>query len=434
MDASRPGPNAGFREYVSTCIYVNPYGGDIVPEGLEPSQKHCVPHAELASLRTRMLAARCLSNPLCSLATMVGGYLSGIPLNSRNLGRARFNFFKEQVRLEQCGENSVLLTAFYSLRLGRQNGNNAVINTDTMTIRDLLNKVNDFDTGSFSTYYRTDTVLSFEELDRLFFDIEDHREKVQSAVQQDMYRLFNSRNVDQFFGSLERILRTAMPYTEFYQREITHRPELLSTDTETIDTVCVLDGSLCSGIIRNFSSLEEADSATIDPEKIERMKIRTEEEPLDWNLPVSNQAPLQLENGISLQRLSVDVRADGSGSKLSDYLVDSMICIPAPIQIIGLGTHGATITVDKGTYMPFATDCPPDLYPGFTLYVAHKQWAMNSMSDVRVRMVINKYSSVTHSVTDDDNGLTPHIAVRPLEFIQSEPATMTSANREKRDI
>ena len=402
-----------------------------------------VPAAETTSMRTRLLAAKCLSAPACSLASMVLGSII-VPTSAKTgrNGLARFYFFKELARVERCGENSVLLTAIYSLRLGSLSDRGRINHEDS--ISRVLSKVDEIDDLAYSTHYRTDTILSFEELKVML----DQKVWNTGAINRSLdtmrggselgYWLTNGsrrpHHVTELIGSVAHVLRRTFGSYQGLVGEIMHRPELLRTDTETIEIVGVLDGGFCSGIIRNFSSLEEADNAPIDTEKLKRKQIRTEEEPLDWNFPLGHQDPIRINDDITLVRLSVDVTGHGSGNRLSDYLVDGVIVVPVPIQLSGTGE--SKITIGKGTYMPMINY---NIYNELLStnsghYYVHAIWAMRVTKTIRVNLVVNKYSSVAHSVTDDSNGATPQIAVRPLEFVQSEPATLTSSNREKRQI
>jgi hypothetical protein len=189
------------------------------------------------------------------------------------------------------------------------------------------------------------------------------------------------------------------------------------------------------GIIRNFSSLEEAIDAPIDIEKMKQKIIRNEEEPLEWIPPKDiRYHPIRINDQLNLQRLRIDVEGVAAGTNLSDYLVDAIICLPTRIRVIG--PEGDRIVLDGGAYMPFRhfpTTLPS--YPNSdTLYLDHKIWVKEATSGIGVIQIVEKYSSVAHSVTDDSNGATPQITVRPLEFVQSEPDTLTSSNRGKRKI
>jgi hypothetical protein len=393
-----------------------------------------VPASELSSLKTRLLAAYGLGSPLSLFASVVTGD-ARMPTQKYPNGRQiAYYFFKERVQLVPCGENSAMLTAIYSLRLGEHYDNNLLDAEDRLD--QLKDKVTSIDTtGEFSTHYRTDTILSFDELEaltswRMAYTLRLYHKPPPGQIWQRDETTYRIREWSRCLSMSN--MGNALPN---HRVRIMHRPELLRTDTETIDTIGILEVDPMFGIVRNFSSLEEAIDAPIDIEKMKQKIIRTEEEPLEWILPKDPRyTPVRINDELNLQRLRIDVEGARSGTKLSDYMVDAIICLPTRIRLIG--PLGDRIVIDRGAYMPYLHGLDSiSSYPNSdTHYLAHQIWVKEATSGIGVAQVVDKYSSVAHSVTDDSNGATPQIAARPLEFVQSEPDTLTSSNRGKRKI
>ena len=393
-----------------------------------------VPASELSSLKTRLLAADGLGSPLSTLASVVTGD-AVMPTQKYPNGRQiAYYFFKERVQLVPCGENSAMLTAIYSLRIGEHYDNNLLDAEGRLD--QLKDKVTSVDTiGEFSTHYRTDTILSFDELEaltswRMAYTLPLYNKPPPGLIWQRDETTYRIREWSRCLSMNNMGLHCQNNIVR-----IMHRPELLRTDTETIDTFGILEGCRVFGIIRNFSSLEEATDAPIDIEKMKQKIIRTEEEPLEWTPPKDlRYPPIRINDQLKLQRLRIDVEGVAAGTNLSDYMVDATICLPARIRVIG--PSGDRIVIDRGAYMPFRHLRPSmPLYPDSdTPYLDHRKWVKEATSEIGVTQVVDKYSSVAHSATDDSNGATPQIAVRPLEFVQSEPDTLTSSNRGKRKI
>ena len=393
-----------------------------------------VPASELASLKARLLAAYSLGSPLSLLASVVTGDARMPTQQFPNGETLWYYFFKEQVQLVPCGENSARLTAIYSLRFGEHLDFGIMHAEDRLD--QLKDKVSSVDTiGEFSTHYRTDTILSLDELEALMSRKMAYISQLYDTPLHEIIRrrdetTYRIREWSRWLT--QNHLGNAAPNQKVH---IMHRPELLWTDTETIDTIGILEVDPMFGIVRNFSSLEEAIDAPIDSEKMRQNIIRTEEEPLEWIPPKDPRyPPIRINDELKLQRLRIDVEEARSGTNLSDYMVDAIICLSTRIRLIG--PLGDRIVIDRGAYMPYLhvlgsiSSYPDSNSP----YLLHKKWTKEATGEIGVTQVVDKYSSVAHSVTDDSNGLTPQIAVRPLEFVQSEPDTLTSSNREKRKI
>ena len=424
-------------------------------------QSYCIdypveqpPYNHVGDLELR--ASRVLGNPIYVTAPMVVGGAGFNPIPG-------YCFFNDEVVFRYIDSQRIHVTAIYRLVL------DVAANTYSTNIVERLSAIKQwlYDAqivvvnGRTKPLWRVDFVMSPEQLSCL---IDWHTESTRRASE-----ALLSADIIEFSRFLREIRSMQATIKHRMRRNVVrhpglnnygHGPEplqrfepLRSPDSPdlnyTANTYSSVGGEICPGLVRGFDSLEDARDCAFDIEKINKNTISIDDEPFDWLASVSESSEL-----IQLQNEQWLLKTDGlpqrfSGNTLGDHVASGVLNISSPSKVAWnpheeLVSGFKMITVPVGTYLvvkhhegcentPEGRRQAISRLKGMS-YMVYLDVLRNLYSDYSILAIRDKFSSVTHSVTEDDTVPTAHISARPIEFIESAPDPMTSMKRNKREI